>query len=751
MLKSDRIFGNYEIVATLGRGAMGVVYKARHLTMDNLVAIKTLHVDTSNDFNAIERLKREAVAASQLNHPSIVKPLLFSTQKGTPFIVYEYIEGDPLSRILDERTILPNERVISIVAQLASALDQAHCNGIVHRDVKPSNVLIDVSGTPRLLDFGIAAVKNIDGRLTATNQILGTPAYMSPEQWRGITPDGRSDLYSLGCIMYQMLTGTVPFCGENSFDVGFKHLNETPDIVLCPTALASVCARLLSKSPEDRFQTGKELIDALNDCNLEVQSLVDGTRVHRSRWMILLPLVLCGAVAYVSPRMSTTKSPSNSTRKKNFTTEAVLINQIYKCLGQGNVSGAHKLFAGRARSCTAAMIQPLNQLCLSEESMHSHDALTDIRDLELLIEKTEGSDSPRIFPILYRKGIMELLLRCTSNATAKRLKESQVAISTGQIASQQEIGLLITSLIPRYEIELMNSEQMTALQRRMRLMRLRQDLNKSKKEAKRKYESSVVVREFALSSMHLAIALNDEREQTLYGNELLQHYKLLWQLRKHQLGSPAVFLLLTQLSTCSLLPTTRADLVTFVNGAVKAEPDVAVSVRLRCELARFLKSRDPTKSLQTLKETLHTPEFVEYHLDWKAQIYHQILSLKSNIPRSERIALARAAYTCGANTDYPHTWDSRITIPHVLANELSAAGQYRQAISYFDESLKYAIKGRNEETLATVALQYAIEARKHKDEERRKLALRHCSFLTGSRDPKLQEQLKEYTKQLTSH
>lgn len=180
---SDRVFGNYEILATLGHGAMGIVYKARHLAMDNTVAIKTLHGYANNDSIAIERLKREAVAASQLKHPSIVKPLLFSTQKGIPFIVYEYVEGAPLSKILDEGSFFSNERVVSIIAQLAAALDQAHCNGIVHRDIKPSSILIDVSGAPRLLDFGIAALECMDQRLTATNQILGTPAYVSPEQW----------------------------------------------------------------------------------------------------------------------------------------------------------------------------------------------------------------------------------------------------------------------------------------------------------------------------------------------------------------------------------------------------------------------------------------------------------------------------------------------------------------------------------------------------------------------------------------
>lgn len=241
--------------------------------------------------------------------------------------------------------------------------------GIAHRDIKPSNVLIDVNGNPRLLDFGLAAIESADRRLTATNQLLGTPAYMSPEQWSGIAIDGRSDLYSLGCI-FQMLTGNLPFAGTNTFDVGFKHLHQTtPDIDrIRPSALASICSRLMAKAPEDRFQTGRELIDALKNCDLEAQSSGD-TKVNLSPSIILTLVLclLCGIAAciflhgpIISERNNNTGLRPKTTR--TLTTEEVLINQIKKCLAENDIAGAHKLYAGRAGRYTEAMIDPLCQL-----------------------------------------------------------------------------------------------------------------------------------------------------------------------------------------------------------------------------------------------------------------------------------------------------------------------------------------------------------------------------------------------------
>jgi serine/threonine protein kinase len=268
------LVGRYEIDAELGRGAMGVVYRARDPRIDRTVAIKTvsllgLEPDAEHEYR--ERFVVEARAAGRLSHPRIVA--IFDVAEDprtlTPYIVMEYVSGRSLEEVLRaEDGALPLDTALQITQELAEALDYAHAQGIVHRDVKPSNIIVAKDGHPKIADFGIARLTSPD--LPQTGCTLGTPAYMSPEQLRGHPVDRRSDLFSLGVILYQLLTGHRPFQGNSTLTVSFKVLNRDPvpatalNAELCPE-LGHVIARAMAKEPSQRYQTGLEIARALQD------------------------------------------------------------------------------------------------------------------------------------------------------------------------------------------------------------------------------------------------------------------------------------------------------------------------------------------------------------------------------------------------------------------------------------------------------------------------------------------------------
>jgi tRNA A-37 threonylcarbamoyl transferase component Bud32 len=262
-----RRFGRYEIIAELGRGAMGVVYKARDPKIDRFVADKAISLSTHNsdeEREYRERFFHEAQAAGRLLHPGIVT--IFDTgedpESHIAYIVMEYIAGQSLDRMLSEKSKkLPLDAALSLTEELAEALDHAHGQGVIHRDIKPANILVTQDGHTKIADFGIAkmnlAHKTVQGRM------LGTPAYMSPEQLEGEAIDNRSDLFSLGAILYRMVTGYGPFQGNSTATVCFKVANRDPlratalDPEL-PAELDAIIARAMAKDPAQRYQRGLE-------------------------------------------------------------------------------------------------------------------------------------------------------------------------------------------------------------------------------------------------------------------------------------------------------------------------------------------------------------------------------------------------------------------------------------------------------------------------------------------------------------
>ena len=264
-------FGRYEIVAELGRGAMGVVYQARDPQIDRMVAVKTISLwgqepEEEKEFRL--RFLNEAQAAGRLHHPGIVSVFDVGDdpENHDPYIVLEYVAGETLNRVLARERKLPLAKALKLAEELADALAYAHAQGVVHRDVKPANILITAEGHAKIADFGIAKL-NL-AHFTLPGRVLGTPAYMAPEQLSGEGCDGRSDLFSLGVILYVMTTGMSPFQGDSATTVCFKVANREPiaasalDLNL-PPQLDAVISRAIAKDPQQRYQNGSEFAEDL--------------------------------------------------------------------------------------------------------------------------------------------------------------------------------------------------------------------------------------------------------------------------------------------------------------------------------------------------------------------------------------------------------------------------------------------------------------------------------------------------------
>lgn len=259
----------YEIGGVLGRGGMAEVHRGRDLRLGREVAVKVLRSDLARDPSFQVRFRREAQAAASLNHPAIVA--VYDTGEdrtsagATPYIVMEYVEGETLRDVLRREGVLSPERAMTLAADICAALDFSHRNGIVHRDVKPGNVMITPQGTVKVMDFGIArAVSDSAATMTSTAAVIGTAQYLSPEQARGESVDARSDVYSLGCLLYELVTGAPPFTGDSPVSVAYQHVREDPRLPssvnpAIPADLDAILLKALSKNPANRYQSAAEM------------------------------------------------------------------------------------------------------------------------------------------------------------------------------------------------------------------------------------------------------------------------------------------------------------------------------------------------------------------------------------------------------------------------------------------------------------------------------------------------------------
>ncbi|MDO8667225.1 MAG: serine/threonine-protein kinase, partial [Gemmatimonadales bacterium] len=262
----DALKDEYELEKELGRGGMAVVFKARDKQLEREVAIKVLPFSLSFDAEFVERFQREARTAGKLEHPNIIPIYRVGKSGRVIYFVMKYIRGKSLSSVIEARGALPVPEIKRVLIECTRALGYAHKHGIVHRDIKPDNIMFDEFGQAIVTDFGIAKAQS-GAKLTGTGMSIGTPHYMSPEQARAQNLDGRSDMYSLGVVAYQCLTGHVPFDGEDSFSIGYKHIMEELPTPPLDTAdqrdLFPVIQRMMAKKPDERFQSAEELVAAL--------------------------------------------------------------------------------------------------------------------------------------------------------------------------------------------------------------------------------------------------------------------------------------------------------------------------------------------------------------------------------------------------------------------------------------------------------------------------------------------------------
>jgi eukaryotic-like serine/threonine-protein kinase len=302
----------YEIEELAGTGGMSSVFRARDSQLGRRVALKILHEQHSKDADYVERFRREARSIARLAHPNIVTLIDRGEESGRQYIVFEHVAGENLKQLVAREGPLPLGRALALTLQVARGLEFAHRHGIVHRDVKPQNVLIDEEGSAKVTDFGIARSLDRDAGLTQTGTLLGTSEYLSPEQARGEHVDERSDQYSLGVLLYELLTGDVPYRGDNLVAVAMRHLHDPvpsvraarPDV---PPRVEAIVARAMAKNPGERFPSTAALVAELEAClgtEVEEDTLAGAMPAPvRHAWRarpVLSPALVLSALAAVA-------------------------------------------------------------------------------------------------------------------------------------------------------------------------------------------------------------------------------------------------------------------------------------------------------------------------------------------------------------------------------------------------------------------------------------------------------------------
>jgi eukaryotic-like serine/threonine-protein kinase len=283
MMIGKRISGRYKILKMIGGGGMANVYLAHDMILDRDVAVKMLRLDFANDEEFIRRFHREAQSAASLDHPNIVSIYDVGEENDIYYIVMEYVDGQTLKQYIHQHSPIPTETALEIMQQLTSAISHAHQNHIVHRDIKPHNILLDRNGNVKVTDFGIAMALSATS-ITQTNSVLGSVHYLSPEQARGGMANKKSDIYSLGIVMFEMLTGRLPFSGESAVSIALKHLqSETPSLKRwnpsIPQSVENIVLKATAKDPFHRY-------DSVEDMEEDIRTALDPDRINEEKFVI---------------------------------------------------------------------------------------------------------------------------------------------------------------------------------------------------------------------------------------------------------------------------------------------------------------------------------------------------------------------------------------------------------------------------------------------------------------------------------
>jgi serine/threonine-protein kinase len=332
MVVGEKVAERYELEELVGHGGMSSVYKAHDSLLERYVALKVLHEQYNEDDEFVERFKREARSVAQLQHPNIVTVIDRGEEEGRQYIVFEYIDGENLKELVVRKGRLDVRDALEIAVEVARGLAFAHEHGLVHRDVKPQNVLLNGDGRAKVTDFGIARSRDVEHSVTQTGTVLGTSNYIAPEQASGQPVDAQTDVYSLGVVLYELLTGELPFPGENFVAVAMKHVHEPPPNLLekrrdLPLRVAAAIDRALEKDPEHRFTTMDAFAAELEACLAELErgggsvtAVIPAAQrlgTHRGRkrvspWPALIGLAGVLAIAAVVVGLLTFRHKDNS-------------------------------------------------------------------------------------------------------------------------------------------------------------------------------------------------------------------------------------------------------------------------------------------------------------------------------------------------------------------------------------------------------------------------------------------------------
>ena len=289
------LLNRYELLEKIGEGGMGIVYKAKCHLLNRFVAVKILKAELNNDEEFVARFKREGISVAKLSHPNIVNVHDVGTEDNTNFIVMEYINGKTLKQLIKENTRISADKTLDISLQIAKALECAHKNNIIHRDIKPDNILITEDNIVKVMDFGIAKVSDAQ-TITNSDKVIGTAHYFSPEQAKGNFVDGRTDIYSLGIVMYEMVTGKVPYNADSAITIAMMHIQEPvippKEVILdLPQNINQAILKAVEKEPINRFQTATEMVDILDsikkDPNFNLNSRADDATKLMDRVVIV--------------------------------------------------------------------------------------------------------------------------------------------------------------------------------------------------------------------------------------------------------------------------------------------------------------------------------------------------------------------------------------------------------------------------------------------------------------------------------
>ncbi|MFM9070807.1 MAG: Stk1 family PASTA domain-containing Ser/Thr kinase, partial [Acidimicrobiaceae bacterium] len=317
----------YEIGKRIGRGGMAEIFQARDILLDRPVAMKVLFPEFATDPAFVERFRREAQAAANLNHPNIVAVYDWGKVNNTYYIAMEYVNGRTLADILKQSGTLTPMQVCDVMSEVASALISAHQNGVIHRDIKPGNILVSTTGQVKVADFGIARAlgAGVEQGLTQTGAVMGTATYFSPEQAQGVSTDQRSDIYSLGVVMYEMLSGTAPFTGENAVAIAYKQVHEyamplDQRLASIPPEVAAIVAKCMEKSPADRYSSAEEVRDELRRFVEGMPVLAVSAKKEAGRTTQVLPQTDVNATTVISAQDAATELLPKTSATKNVKT-----------------------------------------------------------------------------------------------------------------------------------------------------------------------------------------------------------------------------------------------------------------------------------------------------------------------------------------------------------------------------------------------------------------------------------------------